>query len=319
MASYKKDFDYSEAIANETNESKRQQLLAERQNKIEGEGLGGKVASNDAVSTWTNGYRPYSSSSAAKVTNTSGSAYGRLDVTSLYDAAEQARLKRFETARSNIAQQLNRNLQSINTDYTAGMRQTDINARQSVVRNEEKMAALGLNMGGRQDAATSGAAETSRIAADNQYRSDLNALGQARLSAREAARNAADDQQAALAGDYYTGESNAALSQAQTALSQFNADRDYGLSVAGLSGFLNGTSTLAYRQYQTNAEQTAATAQANAQTAAYEQAFGRWKTNGYVLPNDAAVLGVPSGTPTADASYKNASLALQRWKAGYYY
>ena len=68
------------------------------------------------------------------------------------------------------------------------MTQTDINARQSI-SNEEKLAALGLNMGARGAAATSGAAESSRIALDNQYRSDLNALGQARLSAR-AARDA---------------------------------------------------------------------------------------------------------------------------------
>ena len=49
MASYKKDFDYAEAIANTQNAGERQQLLAERQNKIDAEGLAGKVASNDAV------------------------------------------------------------------------------------------------------------------------------------------------------------------------------------------------------------------------------------------------------------------------------
>ncbi len=57
------------------------------------------------------------------------------------------------------------------------MRQTDINARQSAVNNEEKLAALGLNMSARGQAATSGMAETSRIAVDNRYRSDLNSLG----------------------------------------------------------------------------------------------------------------------------------------------
>ena len=48
MASnYKQNFDYSEAIANTTDSATRQQLLTERQNKIDAEGLNGKVASNE--------------------------------------------------------------------------------------------------------------------------------------------------------------------------------------------------------------------------------------------------------------------------------
>ena len=128
-----------------------------------------------------------------------------------------------------------------------------------------------------------------------------------------AAQNAADEQTAAAENDYYTASENAALQQAQAALQQFNADRDYGLSVAGLTGFLNGTPTLNWRNYQLNVSSAAA----NAQTRAYEQALERWKTSGYVRQGDAAILGVPAGTPTADVSYKNAALALQRWKNGY--
>ena len=85
------------------------------------------------------------------------------------------------------------------------------------------------------------------------------------------------------------------------------------MSVAGLTGFLNGTPTLNWRNYQLNVSRAAA----NAQTRAYEQALERWKTSGYVRQGDAAILGVPAGTPTADVSYKNAALALQRWKNGY--
>lgn len=304
MASnYREDFDYAEAIANTQDAGERQQLLAERQNKIDAEGLAGKVASNDAVSTWNGNYRPYSVSS----TQSGGSA-----ISQLYDAAEEARLQRLEAARARIQQQLQSNLLSIETDYTTGMRQTDINARQSVISNEEKLAALGLNMGARGAAATSGIAETSRIAIDNQYRSDLNALGQARLAARAAAQDSASAQEAALGNEYFTASESAALQQAQAALTQFNADRDYSLSVAGLTGFLNGTPTLSYREYASGL-----TSQAQAQ--AYEQAFNRWKTSGYVQSGDAAILGVPAGTPTADVSYKNASLALQQWKAGYWY
>ena len=304
MASnYREDFDYAEAIANTQDAGERQQLLAERQNKIDAEGLAGKVASNDAVSTWNGNYRPYSVSS----TQSGGSA-----ISQLYDAAEEARLQRLEAARARIQQQLQSNLSSIETDYTTGMRQTDINARQSVISNEEKLAVLGLNMSARGAAATSGIAETSRIAIDNQYRSDLNALGQARLAARAAAQDSASAQEAVLDNEYFTASESAALQQAQAALTQFNADRDYSLSVAGLTGFLNGTPTLSYREYASGL-----TSQAQAQ--AYEQAFNRWKTSGYVQSGDAAILGVPAGTPTADVSYKNASLALQQWKAGYWY
>lgn len=87
---YRDNFDYSAAIAGTTDSAKRQQLLSERQNKIDSLGLGGKVASNDAVSTWNGTYRPYSVSSTTTGANR---------VSSLYDAAENARFKRFETAR----------------------------------------------------------------------------------------------------------------------------------------------------------------------------------------------------------------------------
>lgn len=305
---YREDFDYSEAIANTQDAAEREQLLTERQNKIDAEGLAGKVPSNEAVATWNGDYQPYSVSSGSS----GGSGNSGSSISQLYEAAEAARLKRLEAARQRIQQQLASNLSSIENDYVAGMTQTDINARQSVLTNEEKMAALGLNMGARGAAATSGAAETSRIAIDNQYRSDLNALGQARLTARAAAQDNAASQEAALESEYYTAAENAALQQAQMTLSQYNADRDYSLSLAGLTGFLNGLPTLEYRQY-------ASSLTSQAQADVYEQALTRWKTTGYVQSGDAAILGVPAGTPTADVSYRNASLALQKWKAGYWY
>lgn len=317
---YRDDFDYAEAIANTQDAARRQELLAERQNKIDAEGLAGKVASNDAVATWNGDYRPYSVSTGG------GSASTRNVISQLYDAAEQARLRRFEAARERIQQQLERNLSSIESDYTAGMKQTDINARQSVLSNEETLAALGLNMGARGAAATSGAAETSRISVDNQYRSDLNALGQARLTARAAAHDAAANQEAAIEGQYYSAAENAALQQAQMQLAQLNSDRDYSISLAGLTGFLNGTPTMAWYNYQLSADTAANNAALQAlqlsnssQAQAYEQALNRWKTSGYVQAGDAAILGVPAGTPTADVSYQNANLALQQWKAGYWY
>ena len=330
MASnYRENFDYSDAIAATQDAAERQQLLYERQNKIDAEGLAGKVPSNEAIATWNGDYQPYSvpsGSSGGGSTGSSSSSSGISALTQLYQAAEQARLQRFEAARERIQQQLSSNLTAIENDYTAGMTQTDINARQSAVSNEEKLAALGLNMGARNATATSGAAESSRIALDNQYRSDLNALGQARLTARAAARDSAANQEAALESDYYTSAESAALQQAQAQLAQYNADRDYSISLAGLTGFLNGTPTMSWYNYQLSANTAANNAAmqmlslaSDSQAMAYEQALNRWKTSGYVQAGDAAILGVPAGTPTADVSYRNASLALQQWKAGYWY
>lgn len=319
---YRDNFDYSEAIANSTSKAERDRLLAERQNKIDAEGLTGKVADNSAVSTWTSSYRPYyvaSSSSASKAASENAER-----VSSLYDAAEKARLQRFEAARTRIRQQLSSNLSSIDSDYAAAVRQADISARQSALRNEEKLALLGLNMGAKTGAATSGAAETSRIAVDNQYRGDLASLAQTRLTARASAESAAAASEADAENSYAGAAENAAMSQAQTLLNQYNAERDYSLSMAGLTGFLDGVPTLSYRNYElsaaaSRAEQSNALAKLRTATEAeaYERALARWKTTGYVQKGDAAVLGVPAGTPTADVSYKNASLALQKWKAGY--
>ena len=262
---YRDNFDYSEAIANSTSKAERDRLLAERQNKIDAEGLTGRVADNSAVSTWTKGYRPYYVASASSASKAAQENAER--VSSLYDAAEKARLERFEAARTRIRQQLDANLSSIDSDYASAVRQAGISARQSALRNEEKLALLGLNMGAKTGAATSGMAESSRIAVDNQYRGDLNSLSQSRLAARSAAETAAAASEASARSGY----ESAALTKLRNA----------------------------------------------AEAEAYERALARWKTTGYVQKADAAVLGVPAGTPTADVSYKNASLALQRWKAGY--
>lgn len=170
-------------------------------------------------------------------------------------------------------------------------------------------------MGARGAAATSGAAETSRIAVDNQYRSDLNALGQARLQARAAAQDAASEQTAALENEYYTAAESAALQQAQAQLAQFNADRDYGLSGSPADRFLKRHAHARLPRVSGRTVQHG------------ERGAGRGLRAGarpledqrLCAGGDAAILGVPAGTPTADASYRNASLALQRWKAGYWY
>ncbi|MBP3312406.1 MAG: hypothetical protein J6L72_09260 [Butyricicoccus sp.] len=294
---FDKDFDYAEAIANTSDPVKRAQLLQARQAKIDALGLEGSVGSNEAVSQWSGSYRPYWVSDGNS---------GALSVTGLYDAAAKARLQAFETAKQNIQKQLESQYSDIDRAYRQGMTQADVNARRSALGNEEKLAALGLSMGGAYGAPTSGYTETSRVAVDNAYRSDLNGLAEARLNARSAAAQNAAAQQAGLLSGYDSGEASAALQQAQSQLSQLGADRDYSISLAGLTGYINGMPTLSNQQMQAAGEQTA-----------YEQAMERWKAYGYVLPADAALLGVSAGTPTSDQSYRSAQLQLDRIKTFY--
>ena len=294
---FDKDFDYAEAIANTSDPVKRAQLLQARQAKIDALGLEGSVGSNEAVSQWSGSYRPYWVSDGSS---------GALSVTGLYDAAAKARLQAFETAKQNIQKQLESQYSDIDRAYRQGMTQADVNARRSALGNEEKLAALGLSMGGAYGAPTSGYTETSRVAVDNAYRSDLNSLAEARLNARSAAAQNAAAQQAGLLSGYYSGEASAALQQAQSQLSQLGVDRDYSISLAGLTGYINGMPTLSNQQMQAAGEQTA-----------YEQAMERWKAYGYVLPADATLLGVSAGTPTSDQSYRSAQLQLDRIKTFY--
>lgn len=299
--SFDPDFDYAEAIANTTDPAERARLLRERQAKIDALGLAGKVGSNEAVSVWTENYRPYWVSDGRE----SG-----LSVTGLYDAAAKARLEAFETARAAIAARLEGQYDDIERSYRAGMTQADVNAKRSALGNEEKLAALGLSAGSAYAAPTSGYTETSRVAVDNAYRSDLNSLAETRLQARAAAAQAAADQETGLLTGYYNSEAAAALAQAQSQMAQLNADRDYSISLAGLTGYLNGTPTLAYQQAQSQM-------QAAGEQTAYERAVERWKLYGYVLPADAALLGVAAGTPTSDQSYRAAQLKLNQIKTNY--
>lgn len=294
---FDKDFDYAEAIANTSDPVRRAQLLQARQAKIDALGLEGSVGSNEAVSQWSGSYRPYWVSSG----NSSS-----INVNGLYEAAAKARLQAFNTAKQNIQDQLESRYKDIDRSYRQGMTQAEVNSRKSALGNEEKLAALGLSMGGAYRAPTSGYTETSRIAVDNAYRSDLNGLAEARQNARSAAAQNAASQQNSLLSGYYSGEASAALQQAQSQLSQYNANRDYSISLAGLTGYINGMPTLSTQQMQASGEQTA-----------YEQAMERWKAYGYVLPADAAVLGVSAGTPTSDQSYRSAQLQLDRIKTFY--
>lgn len=303
------NFDYAAAIKQTSDPKERARLLAERQAKINALGLEGKVGSNAIVAGWfPDDFK------ADEDGLYFDSRFESLDVSGLYEAAAQARLEAFENARKQIANNLASQLTDIDSAYQAGMTQTEVNARRSALANEEKLAALGLSSGAAYEAPTSGYTETSRVQSDNAYRADLNALGEARLSARASAQQAAADSEAALTTGYLNDTASAALAQAQSEIAQYNADRDYSISLAGLTGYINGGATLAAQKYQTDSALAWAEQQQSANQTAYEQALNRWKTYGYVLPADAGILGVAAGVSTADERYRQAQLALSQAK-----
>ena len=270
------------------------------------------MASNEAVSTWSGSYRPYYASSGGV-----GASRGGTGVTpgvtaaGLYEAIERQRLAAFEAAREQNARALERRQGQIDAQYTDSVRQAQVNARLSAMGNEEKLAALGLSAGARYAAPTSGYTESERVRIDNALRGDLNSLAAARDNAKAQAEEAAGAADAALSTQDAQAAAQAALQLAQISMQQYNADRDYSLQSAALTGYLNGYPTL---EYQANLSQAAAQQAQESDRSAYEDAMARWNTYGYVLPADAAVLGVPAGTGTSDQRYRDAQTRLAQMR-----
>ena len=250
------------------------------------------MASNEAVSTWSGSYRPYYASSGGVGASRGGTggtpAVPGVTAAGLYEAIERQRLAAFEAAREQNARALERRQGQIDAQYTDSVRQAQVNARLSAMGNEEKLAALGLSAGARYAAPTSGYTESERVRIDNALRGDLNSLAAARDNAKAQAEEAAGAADAALA-----------TQDAQS---------------AALTGYLNGYPTLETRQYQANLSQAAAQQAQESDRSAYEDAMARWNTYGYVLPADAAVLGVPAGTGTSDQRYRDAQTRLAQMR-----
>lgn len=251
-----------------------------------------------------------------------------INIGNLYDAIEKQRLAAFEVARQENARQLAAQRSTIEQQYTNNVTQAQTNARLTARGNEEKLAALGLNTGGMYASPTSGYAESTRISADNALKTELNGLAAAKQTALGAAESAAATADTALRTQNATAAANAAQQLASIALSQYNADRNYilqqqsadrsyALSSAAVTGYLGNTPTLDYQKYYTALAQQQAQGTAAAQQTAFENAMTRWKIYGYVLPADAATLGVPAGTGTADERYSAAALRLSQIKTAY--
>jgi len=115
-----------------------------------------------------------------------------------------------------------------------------------------------------------------------------------------------NQEQAQAADENYKGYT----SQYNQYLQNYNQQQD---------AFKNQASLLPYTQMTAAQEADYGLSQASAKVKsnelAYTQAYNRWNTAGYVLPGDEEVLGVPAGTPTNDASYRESTLALQTAKS----
>lgn len=202
-----------------------------------------------------------------------------LNIEDLYRAAERKRLTAFETAQAESQRRLQSNLQGINTSYRNSVTQAQTASRISALGQEEKLAAAGLNQGGAYASPTSGYAETSRIAATNTLRSNLNNLSTARMQQEQSARDTASSEIAQSRENYENSVSDIRMQLAQAQINQYNTDRQYNYQV---------------------------------QTNAYQQAMQRWETYGIVLPADASILGVAAGTRTSTSAYNDAKLALSK-------
>ncbi|MCD8356675.1 MAG: hypothetical protein LUE11_08915 [Clostridia bacterium] len=204
------------------------------------------------------------------------------NIDELYRAAENSRLNALQTAQQESLNRMQWNLKDIAASYRTSVTQAQNAARISALGQEEKLAAAGLSGGSIYTSPTTGYTETSRVAADNALRSNLNNLSVQKLKAEQEARNNSASEMAQATQTYNNGMAEIKLQQAQSKIDQYNADRQYTYTV---------------------------------QKTAYEQAMARWETYGVVLPADAAILGVKAGTRTASSTYNNAKLALERWKA----
>lgn len=202
-----------------------------------------------------------------------------INIDELYRAAESHRLDAFQAAQRASVDRLQGNLRDISETHRSNVTQAQTAARISALGQEEKLAAAGLSGGSAYTAPTSGYTESSRVASDNNLRSNLNTLSVERLKAEQEARNTSAAEMSQATQDYNNGLSEIQMQRAQAKISQYNADRTYSYNV---------------------------------KKTAYDQAMERWKTYGVVLPADAAILGVKAGTSTASRAYNNARLAISR-------
>jgi len=105
-----------------------------------------------------------------------------------------------------------------------------------------------------------------------------------------------------------------AWNQYQARLNAYNSDQNAQQQMLSNLSSLLPYSTLTYAQ-QLDQQAGQAKAEQDAYIEMYERAMDMWTVLGYVPEGLEEILGVPAGTPTSDYSYKQATLALNQYKA----
>ncbi len=324
--------DISKEIANETDPEKREELLKERQDYIDKNGLEGSVPSNELVSTWTKDYQPGNWSGEKQEYNkvytpsSSGGSYGKSNsyssgsnssmiysVEQMYKELEDMQSKALEDARERNKQALNDSLAEADGEFDTAATRAQTNARLTAIGNEEKLAVLGLS-GGAYNDATSGYGESSRTMLDSALQSDINSIEQSRASTKSELREASNDIDYALTQDSIENMSKLALEKANTLYDFYKEDNAYELEKGKLIGVIDGKETMSKTEFDYGVSQDSYFNSYQENIDAYTSAMERWRVFGEVLESDANVLGIPAGTKTADKSYDEAKLYLDKLK-----
>jgi hypothetical protein len=176
--------------------------------------------------------------------------------------------------------------------------------------NAEQLAALGLSRGA-YDKPASGYAESSKVAQDNTLTSQIAQNNRTRLNAKDSIMDAIAKNNSQIDLASANALASLSLKEIDALLSRRKQDSDYILSMAALTGLLNGEPTLAGRE----AERERKIYEDELRQRQIENAFERWKIMGALSNADAEILGIPAGTLTSDYYFSQLQSAINRLKA----
>ncbi|MDO5548285.1 MAG: hypothetical protein Q4F79_07335 [Eubacteriales bacterium] len=138
-----------------------------------------------------------------------------LNINDLYKAAETAQNNSLATAKTQSKSRLNESLASIRSGYRSNITAAQNAARRTALGQEEKLAAAGLSFGSAYGSATTGYTESSRVASNNNLRTNLNNLATTRTNAEAEARSQYSSEVAAAEQSNYQQLSAIQLQKAQ--------------------------------------------------------------------------------------------------------
>lgn len=280
------------AMAQGANYDEVKRLLTARNRKIEAGGAGMAQYKNDEL---TRDAEQYLADKAAKP---------RLDVTSLQTAREQVAAENLRDANKQHRAVYQSGVQRIDADARQEEKTAAADYRKSMLADNERLAALGLGRG--HGKPTSGYGESMRTAAMLDYQNRLGAVRSAESEKKADAyaqyvKNLHESRQS-----YNAERGQIAKDSADTAVKQFNADRDYILEEGKHNTAVNQwNQSFDAEQAQLNKVNADKSAQAD-----FDNAMSLFEKTGEVATEAMAkALGLPMGTKA-----NGFSLMLQAFK-----